>query len=329
MNLLSVLLSMPRFSKEQWARLNLLGRWLTVSRAAVLVMTVSSCLVGGLLAAQRSDIDEVLWLICLVGLILAHATNNQANDLVDFNRGVDDGNYYRVKYGSHALQEGLMSKPVFWAYFVVTGASSMLIGLYLIYHVGSQVVLPFTIGFILVLFYTHPLKGWGLGEVAVWLAWGPLMVGATHMVVLEQDWNWQATAVGAVFGVGPTVVIFGKHIDKITLDAEKGVRSLPVRLGEVRSRKLVQYLVAIEYAGILALIVLSWLPLSTLLVAGAIPSAVRLVKQLSHPKPSTRPEAYPEEAWPLWFAASTFVHTRLHGLLFVGGLLIGVVVERI
>ena len=35
-----------------------------------------------------------------------------------------------------------------------------------------------------------------------------------------------------------TTVLFGKHIDKIEADTKKGVRTLPVILGEARAREV-------------------------------------------------------------------------------------------
>jgi len=38
------------------------------------------------------------------------------------------------------------------------------------------------------------------------------------------------------------------------------------------------------------------------------------------PKPTDRPDEYPEDAWPLWFVGVAFVHNRRFGLLFLLGL---------
>ena len=46
-------------------------------------------------------------------------------------------------------------------------------------------------GAFFVLFYTWPLKYIGLGELAVIIVWGPLMVGGGYFVVTG-DWSWQA-----------------------------------------------------------------------------------------------------------------------------------------
>ena len=44
-----------------------------------------------------------------------------------------------------------------------------------------------------------------------------------------------------------TTVLFGKHIDKIEADAAKGIRTLPVILGEARARRVAQALMIAFY----------------------------------------------------------------------------------
>lgn len=40
----------PRLSKEEWQQLDIISRWLIVTRAAVLVMTCLSAAIAGILA---------------------------------------------------------------------------------------------------------------------------------------------------------------------------------------------------------------------------------------------------------------------------------------
>ena len=52
-------------------------------------------------------------------------------------------------------------------------------GLYLIFSNANDPIIWILLaaGAFFVLFYTWPLKGLGLGEVAVLVVWGPLMIG--------------------------------------------------------------------------------------------------------------------------------------------------------
>src|SRR6185369_5946246 len=88
----------PQVSKEEWDQLDLISRWLISTRAAVLVMTVLSAVLAGLLALRDHVFDFIPWLVLTIGLTLAHAANNLFNDYTDFSRGVDKDNYFRTMY---------------------------------------------------------------------------------------------------------------------------------------------------------------------------------------------------------------------------------------
>jgi 1,4-dihydroxy-2-naphthoate octaprenyltransferase len=89
----------PSVSPRQWRELDPVARWLIASRAAVLVMTVSSGLMAGLLALRDGVLRIGAWALLVLGLALAHATNNLFNDYTDFRRGVDKDDYLRTRYG--------------------------------------------------------------------------------------------------------------------------------------------------------------------------------------------------------------------------------------
>ena len=122
------------------------------------------------------------------------------------------------------------------------------------------------------------MKQWALGEIAVWITWGPAMVGGTYAATTG-EWSWSVAWLGAVFGLGPTAVILAKHVDKRAADAAKGVRTLPVVLGDGLSRRVTQGVIGAHFVGVLALIATgmsAWL----LITFAALPQAWRAVKEL-------------------------------------------------
>jgi 1,4-dihydroxy-2-naphthoate octaprenyltransferase len=84
---------MPKLSLPEWQALDVVAHWLIATRAAVLFMTLMSASLGGLLAARDGLFSWGPWLLCLVGLMFAHATNNLLNDYTDSRRGIDKNNY--------------------------------------------------------------------------------------------------------------------------------------------------------------------------------------------------------------------------------------------
>ncbi len=325
-SVIDALHSVRHVTPDTWHASGWLARWLVASRAAVLVMTLSAGLLGGVLAALAGTVDMSGWLLCVVGLVLAHAANNQLNDLTDSARGIDTDNYFRNQYGAHPLEEGLLTRSQLVAMFVVTAGAALLIGLYLVARVGSAVWWPLLAGSFFLLAYTWPLKQWGMGELAVLAVWGPLMTGGTFLVA-SGHWSWSAAAIGTLYALAPTAVIFGKHIDKLEMDRDKQVFTLPVRLGERPARHVVIVMTGLQYAGLAALVLSGLLPATALLAMLAAPAAWRQLRVFGQPRPTAPPPDYPADAWPLWYAAVAFLHARLFGLLFLAGLALGLVIS--
>lgn len=322
LSVFQVLTGVPRLSAEQWAGIGPIVRWLVISRASVLVMTLIAVMLGGLFALSSGVFDLQVWLLCVMGSLLAHATNNQLNDFTDSVRGIDSDNYFRRQYGTHALEEGLINRQGLLRCIIATGSAALFVGLVIVWLAGIAILIPLAIGSFFLVFYTYPLKQYGLGEIAVLFVWGPLLTGGTFLAVAGL-WDWGVALAGTVNGLGPTAVVFGKHIDKIEFDRMKGVRTMPVRLGPRLSRNLVVVMVAMQYIGVVGLAwngQLRWTALSAL---AAIPAALRMVGTFRREAPDIRPENYPESVWPLWFSAAAFIHTRIFGLLFLSGVFIG------
>jgi 1,4-dihydroxy-2-naphthoate octaprenyltransferase len=121
-----------------------------------------------------------------------------------------------------------------------------------------------------------------------------------------------------------TAVLMGKHIDKLAWDGPRGVRTLPVLLGERASRTATRWMMASFYPLVAALVVLRALPVPALLAFGALPRFALVWRAFLRPRPAEPPAGFP--VWPLWFAPLAFVHARRAGALFVAGLALGALV---
>ncbi|WP_170150165.1 prenyltransferase [Parahaliea mediterranea] len=318
---------MPKLSAQQWQALDPLARWLLACRASVLFMTLAAAALGGLLAWRDGRFDTLPWLLCTLGLLLAHATNNLLNDYSDSRRGIDRDNDYRKQYGVHILEDGLVSQAGFWRYLAPTGLLALALGLWLVALRGEVTLHLMLAGAFFVLFYTWPLKYYGLGEPAVLLVWGPLMVGGSYYIASGQ-WSWPVTTLSMVFALGPTAVLFGKHIDKMPADRAKGVNTLPVLLGDGLARACTRALLLCQYLLCLALVWQDEFGWPLLLVLACLPRLLALWPRFGAPKPDQRPANYPHEAWPLWFSAWAFRHTRLFSSLFLAGVMIDTALQR-
>ena len=313
----------PRINKDEWDGLDVISRWLISTRAAVLMMTFISAAIAGLLALRAGQFDGLRWGLLAIGLIFAHATNNLLNDLTDFSRGVDQNNYYRTQYGPQPLEQGLWSRKTHLIYAAVTGLIALAAGAYLV-AVNGWLALGFlAAGAFFVLFYTWPLKYIGLGEIAVLITWGPLMIGGGYFVITGQ-WDWNVAIASLAYAIGPTTVIFGKHIDKLKEDKAKGIHTLPVILGETVSRYAVLAMIALQYLAVFALVITGYFSPVMLIVILAwyyLPPVIK-VFSATRVQRKNRASGPAAEGWPLYFVASAFYQNRSYGLLLLVGLIL-------
>ncbi len=313
------LYTIQRVDKAGWERLDIVSRWLVAARASVLVITFISVAIAGLLALRAGRFDPLLWTLSALALLLAHATNNLLNDLTDHLKGVDRDNYFRAIYGPHALEHRLLSVRGLIAYAAFSGVIALAIGAYLVAVRGPLALALMAAGAFFVLFYTWPLKYIGLGEVAVILVWGPLMIGGTYFVVTGV-WDWDVALVGLPYALGATTVIFGKHIDKLEDDRARGIHTLPVLIGERTARWVLGAMIVLMYATVAYLVVIGFLTPVVLVVLLALPKARAALALYAKPRPRERPEHWPQFVWPLYFVRMAFAHNRRFGLLLLLGL---------
>jgi len=297
------------------------SRWLLITRACVFSMTITSALIGGLLAAASATSPHWgYFTLALIGLVLAHAANNMINDYFDTTGGVDDPNYTRALYAPHPLLSGLISKGGLIAAIAAVNLADLVILLVLTSAWGIAVLWFALAGLFISVFYVAPplkLKHHGLGEPGVFIVWGPLMICGTYYVTAGSvpGWVWIASL---PYAITVTTVLIGKHVDKYEQDSARGIHTLPVLLGKETSILLNQALMIAFYPIVVLLVVTGNVGWGVLLVFAAVPRLVRVVRQYSEPKPEAPPPGF--RIWPLWYVALAFHHNKLAGGLFVAGL---------
>ena len=327
--------SAPRPAWRNWAEvlrtqnlssgqpMDTVSRWLLITRASVFPMTLTSGVIGGLLAVAgptRVDANWLFFALSLLGLMLAHAANNMINDWFDLAGGVDSASYVRGQYAPHPILSGLVSKGG----LVAAIAAVNLVDLAILVYLGAErgpLVYGFALaGLFISVFYVAPplkLKHHGFGEPGVAIVWGPLMIGGTYFVTTGQAPAW-VFAASLPYALLVTLVLFGKHIDKLEADSAKGIHTLPVLLGDTQSRFVAQALI-VSFFVVMALLVLTGtLGVWTLATFAAVPRAISVMKVFRTAKPAEPPPQYP--LWPLWYVAWAFLLTRLAGVFFALGL---------
>jgi 1,4-dihydroxy-2-naphthoate octaprenyltransferase len=296
-------------------------RWLVISRACVFSMSLTSGLIGLLIAAEQGTVNWLLGLLSVLGVVIAHASNNILNDWGDVRQGVDTEDYPRAQYSTHPILGGLTTPNGLLVAALLLNIVDAAIMLFLYTQRGPLIIYFAVAGLLLSLSYTSFLKKAGLGELTALLVWGPLMIGGTAFAASGQlnTSTWMLTL---PYGLIVASVLVGKHIDKIEADKKVGVRSIPVLLGRERSLIVNKVNFVLFYAIILALVAFGltgpWV-LATFLAIGRLRTSWKIY---SEPKPKKPPEGY--TVWPLWYVSWAMHFNRQAGEYFVIGLLLNI-----
>jgi 1,4-dihydroxy-2-naphthoate octaprenyltransferase len=262
--------------------------WFLATRPWSFTMTAISVGVGGALAALNGAFDLWSFLLTLIGAIFVHGATNLINDYFDYRNGVDRPGAPTTLYRPHPLVQGLISPKavltVSWALYGLAGV----IGLYFVWLKGLGVLWFVLGGALASLFYTadpFKYKYFALGELSVFLMWGPVIVGGTYFVQTSA-FSTEAVLISIPFGVLVALVLLANNLRDIAYDGSVGIKTLGTLLGQRKTMHLYQGLIITAYLAIVALIALKILSPWGLLVFFSAPLAIRLIRTLQHQIPN-------------------------------------------
>ncbi|MDA4122277.1 MAG: prenyltransferase [Thaumarchaeota archaeon] len=259
------------------------GLFFRFARVQFLPLVLAPILVGTASAWHLSrSINPQLFLLLLAGAACLQIASNSIDDVYDFLNGVDrvsETMFPKEFPGWKPIPRGLMSVSQGLSISLVFYSLSLAIGLYLAVTVGWIALAIAIPGVLLSYFYVAPplkldYRGLGLGEVAIFLGFGPLPVlGAFY--VLTGTLSWFALLASIPSGL-LTVDVLLNH-DMIFYDAYKAAakKSMTVVLGRVRTESLTFGLSVVPYLFVAGLVLARAIPFTCLLVLVALPFVVR------------------------------------------------------
>jgi 1,4-dihydroxy-2-naphthoate polyprenyltransferase len=257
--------------------------WLALrtTRLPFLSATAVPVLLGIAIAASHGAFTWWTAVLTLIGGSFAHLAINVTNDIFDTLSGADDANTTPTQFsgGSRVAIYDLLTIRQLAALAVVLFAAAGAIGLLLVVVTSSLTLLWIGFAGVLVgVLYTAPpfkLVYRGLGEIAVLLGFGPIMLLGAY-VVQTGRLAWEPFLVSLTIGILVALILYVNEIPDRRSDGATGKRTLPVRF----SPPVVQagYLVAagLAFALIVGGVVIGLLPWPTLLALLAAPVALRV-----------------------------------------------------
>ena len=255
------------------------------TRVPFLTATFVPILLGAVIA--RNDGFSAWWLfaLALLGGSVIHLGLNVANDVSDATSGADFANANPTMFsgGSRMIQYGLVSLQTMKLVSLGCYALGIGIGLYLTATRGIELLWIGIAGVFLSIFYTAPpfkLVHRGLGEIAVALGFGPIMVLGTYFVI-AQRLTFEAFYASLPVAIFIMLVLYVNQVPDKPADEKTGKRTVVVRLPKDKIVKGYAASVAVAYLLLVVGALTGIMPIWTLLALATIPLALQVHKALT------------------------------------------------
>ncbi len=254
-----------------------LTAWYRAARPRTLTATYVPLGAAAVIALDQGVFDLARFLLSLIGALLLQVAANLINEYADYRRGAED---LKQSGQGMILKNQLLTPREILIGAIFTVLAGALIGLFLLFQSGPLLLWIGLGGVLVVIMYTagpFPLAYNGLGEIAVFIFMGPLMVlGAYYVMAVRFDIT--PVLVGIPIGFMVAAILHANNIRDIDSDRAVNKRTLAVLLGIEGAR--IEYLVLVGGAYVMVALMIGFgvMPVTTLLVAVTLPEAYRLIQ---------------------------------------------------
>jgi 1,4-dihydroxy-2-naphthoate polyprenyltransferase len=254
--------------------------WILASRPRTLPAAIAPVLVGTALAAAEDEFRVLPFIAALVGSIFIQIGTNLSNDYSDARRGADT----EERLGPVRVTAGGLMPPrhVLVGTYVAFGVA-VAAGLYLAAVAGWELLVVGVASILAGVLYTggpRPYGYEGLGELFVFVFFGIVAVVGSYYVQTE-ELRWEAFALAVPVGLLSSAILVVNNVRDIDTDRRAGKRTLAVKLGRERARRLFLAMIVLSFAAPVATFALGGLTAWLLVTLAAVPLAVPLIRTVS------------------------------------------------
>jgi len=192
----------------------------------------------------------VYGILTLIGIVCLHASVNVLNDYFDFKSGIDiTTTPTPFSGGSRVLPEKLLEPRSVLIGGIILLAIGSLIGLYFLYVFNFPLLLIaiIAIAIISAVAYSPLLSTIGLGEVFVFLNFGPLLFTGIYYIQSGGLITTEPIIVGSIVGLMTTGILYINEFPDTDADKSKGRFHLVARLGKEKAVGLYNIIMGLSY----------------------------------------------------------------------------------
>jgi 1,4-dihydroxy-2-naphthoate octaprenyltransferase len=207
---------------------------------------VAPVLVGTVLAVREGAFSPLVFGCALLGSVFIQVGTNLSNDYSDARRGADTED----RLGPVRVTAGGLLPPRrvllgTWLAFGIAVAA----GTYLIWVTGWELLVAGVLSILAGVLYTggpRPYGYEGLGEVFVFLFFGVVAVVGSYFAQTERV-AWEPFALSVPVGLLATAILVVNNLRDSETDRRAGKRTLAVRIGRARTRRLFVGMVGLAF----------------------------------------------------------------------------------
>ena len=210
--------------------------------------------VGAYFAGVGDGLFNILnFVLCILGVLIAHLSVNVLNDYFDYKDGTDEENndyFQQVSGGSRAIELGLITLAGTKRLGIILTIVALLIGGVILFSTNpanvDAVLMITLIGLFLGYFYTAPplrlVARRGLGELTIFLTFGPLITLGTAFAIFNGDLSMaqehlmNCLYIGIPMGLLTTNILLINEFPDMKSDTKTNKNHLVVTFGKKASR---------------------------------------------------------------------------------------------
>lgn len=283
--------------------------WFRASRPWSYTAAVIPVALGTIVAAYDGIFNAWIFLLTLLGSVLIQAGTNFTNDYFDFRKGVDNAD--SLSLGGAIVRGDLTPRQMLLAGMLSFGIGAA-IGLYLVYVAGPLILWIGLASVLVGFFYTagpFALAYNGLGEIAVFIFMGPVIVMGSYYVQ-QHTITLPVVLTSLPVGFLVAAILHANNLRDLDDDRKVGKRTLATILGREGANIEYYTLIGGTYLSLMIVVLMGSAPWLTLLTALTLPTAVRLMRLVAT-------EREPQALHPL-LKQTAILHMQF-GVLLVAG----------
>ena len=254
-----------------------LKTWFLETRPEFLLLSIALVLLGASISWHEGQLSWFKFLLTSLGLLLAHTSVNVLNDFYDFKSGIDF-NTKKTAFsgGSGILTQGMIKPKSAYKFGVGCLAVAFLVGIYLSYVSGWQLLPLIFLGGVIIYFYTSHLTKWLIGEFFAGLGLGTLPVMGTYFIQTGR-YSIEVVIASLVPGLLTANLLFLNEFPDYEADKKGGRYNLVIALGRKKAGQLYTGIMITAYLCIILGVISKLLPIMSLIALASIPFALKAI----------------------------------------------------